>query len=1306
MKYFFTFNLLILLSFSSFLLAQKDFTLLTSHSADNTIISVYKIESPFEVNEYQGVGYKIASPFAFTSFAIAWSSSSNKYPAGQYEIVYKVHKPNIGWTSWKTDEGYFMPGETKLDCYQTDLLFGYDEFLHDSIEFYIHSPNNETIHSILLIIQDISSSINSTKSSSISNSAKNSDCPEIPTIIPRSEWCGSYSACHNPTYAVTYRNPTHTVIHHGASPDTYTDGAAVVRSYWNYHVNTNQWSDIGYNYLFDKTGNVYQGRYNPNIPNQDVHGAHAGYANTYSIGLNFLGNSDVTLPTTIQLDKCEQFLAWWFKKKNLNPQSNANITNQAGTTTLNLPRICGHRDVNVDINGNAGTTCPGNALYAKLSEIRTKVAEKIAICNDVTAPTSTINLTPTWFTEDFTATFTDQDNLNGTGVNQKFYQVIDFDGTEWRANTNNGFFNDNFDNTIHSSWNTVSGTWNINNSSLIQTDESLANSNIYTSINQESGNIYLYNWKMRLSGSGTNRRSGMHFFCSDATQEGRGNSYMVYLRADNNTVQLYKYVNNSYNSPGTYVTGDFVIDPNIWYDVKIVFNTNNGLIQCFVNNTLAASLTDSSPFTSGNHISLRTGNCITEYEDLKVYKSRSNSVNVKIGNQANSDIRFQNPSPSLEAARLNTIINDNSNNWSSVYRRTLNIDWTAPSSVAYVNDGTSGDIDETYTLNSLSANWASSNDENSGILKYQYSVGTSAGATDIIAWTDNGLNTSFTRTGLNLAVNTSYYTNVRSINNAGLESGIVSSNGVNTRINLNCPSTQTICISASPFQLTGANPLGGTYSGQGVNSGIFNPINAGIGTHVITYSIYNQTCSYNIIVNNIPQLTCPQDIYLQNNAATLTLNQASPTGGTYFYNSTPITEFNPTLYSLGEHQIQYTYTDPNTNCTNTCNFKIITYEATQVTCPQDINICQNDAIITLQGATPIGGTYYNSNNAAITTFNPAIANIGQNTIRYTYDNNSCSFNIIVHEQPIVTCPNDINIYTNTPSFTLTGASPANGTYSINGLNISEFNPSSYSVGIHEITYTYINENCENHCSFNITINTPATVTCPNNLSICSNSDSLLLEGAMPIGGIYSINDETTQYFKPNTQNTGAHIVTYTLNGSTCQFVISNFSEPTVTCPDNLIVDISQSPFVLSGAYPANGTYSINGQTITNFDPNTIGTGTHYITYTYTNDNQCSNQCQFNIVVSNESTINSQKLTNDIIIYPNPNDGNFIIESKETFNSVTVHIINLQGDMLYNKNFNLNSTQISLNLENLKAGSYLIQLISEDKSIVKKLIIQK
>lgn len=83
----------------------------------------------------------------------------------------------------------------------------------------------------------------------------------------------------------------------------------------------------------------------------------------------------------------------------------------------------------------------------------------------------------------------------------------------------------------------------------------------------------------------------------------------------------------------------------------------------------------------------------------------------------------------------------------------------------------------TTDATSLHAGWASSDPE-SGIAKYYYSIGTSAGSNNVIDWTDASLATSVTRTGLSLTTGTSYYINVKALNGGGAYSAVGSSNGI------------------------------------------------------------------------------------------------------------------------------------------------------------------------------------------------------------------------------------------------------------------------------------------------------------------------------------------------------------------------------------------------------------------------------------------------------------------------------------------------------------------------------------------------
>lgn len=425
---------------------------------------------------------------------------------------------------------------------------------------------------------------------------------------------------------------------------------------------------------------------------------------------------------------------------------------------------------------------------------------------DNTPPTTSISTSGIWKTDDFTATFTDADNAGGSGLEKSYYQVLDNNGTEWRANTDNGFFADNFDSSIHSDWNIYAGTWQITSGALHQTDETNGNSNIYAPLNQTLSNRYLYNFTAKISGSDANRRFGFHFFCDDANLENRGNSYFIWFRVDNQTLEFYKSINDVITQE--LVINNVITNADQWYDFKVIFDRISGKVDVYRDNVLLGTWTDSSPHTTGNYISFRTGNVQMMINELKVYRSRYPSLTVTVGAESTNDIRYQNPSPTTYGAKIKSIVNDAIGNLSEIAYHDLNVDWTAPSDVI-VSDGTNTDVDIITSSSSLSANWTSSDDENSGIAKYWYSIGTSAGANDIIDWTDNGLNTSVTQNGLSLSQGQTYFVNVKVENNAGLISNVTSSNGQmlasSTVVGFTASSTNACTGDAIQFTNTSSN---------------------------------------------------------------------------------------------------------------------------------------------------------------------------------------------------------------------------------------------------------------------------------------------------------------------------------------------------------------------------------------------------------------------------------------------------------------------------------------------------------------------
>lgn len=429
--------------------------------------------------------------------------------------------------------------------------------------------------------------------------------------------------------------------------------------------------------------------------------------------------------------------------------------------------------------GTVNSTGPSLTLRFKADNSTTRPGWT-AVWNcvmDNTPPVTTIVVPPSWITQDFTATFTDNDNVGGTGIQKSFYQVSDYNGTEWRANDARGFFNDDFDQqTINPQWTSVTGTWNANASGrLEQSDEGLTNTNIYAPLNSTLSNRYLYHWQGMISGTGNNRRAGFHFCCDNPTLTNRGNSYFVWFRADQSALEIYKVISDvftlEYSVPMTVNAGQ-------WYDWKVTYDRITGEIAVYKDNALAGSWTDPSPYASGDYISFRSGNCNWQIDSFRVYRSRYSNAgtNVFVGNCASCDLRYENTSPATPGGRIRSINNDNANNLSAIAQTDLNVDWTAPLMPSVILDGNAADIDTTFNLVQIEANWNAAVDTNSDVASYWYAIGTTQGDSDFVSWTQNALSTAVTIPAT-LVPGQWYYFSVRAVNNAGLASGNVPSDG-------------------------------------------------------------------------------------------------------------------------------------------------------------------------------------------------------------------------------------------------------------------------------------------------------------------------------------------------------------------------------------------------------------------------------------------------------------------------------------------------------------------------------------------------
>ena len=197
-------------------------------------------------------------------------------------------------------------------------------------------------------------------------------------VTTRAEWGANASYM---SWDPDYASAGHVVVHHTAGTNNYSAGqsASIVRGIYYYHAVTLDWGDIGYNFLIDKYGTVFEGRSGSLAApaGRMSVGAHARGVNTGTMGLSMMGDYSSVSPSDAQLSSVGKMAGWFLRRAGItdaNGWAGLNVWTteryQAGST-ISMPRILGHRDVGY-------TSCPGNVGYSKLGTIRTIAQQQIS----------------------------------------------------------------------------------------------------------------------------------------------------------------------------------------------------------------------------------------------------------------------------------------------------------------------------------------------------------------------------------------------------------------------------------------------------------------------------------------------------------------------------------------------------------------------------------------------------------------------------------------------------------------------------------------------------------------------------------------------------------------------------------------------------------------------------------------------------------------------------------------------------------------------------------------------------------------
>lgn len=190
-----------------------------------------------------------------------------------------------------------------------------------------------------------------------------------PSVISRAQWGADESVrrcC--PRYAPSV---DYAVVHHTVSANNYSkeETAKIVRSIYEYHVKTNGWGDIGYHFLIDRFGRVFEGR--AGGIREAVIGSHSEGFNTRSTGVALIGSYQSAAPPSAAMDSLKSLLAWKLDVHHVDPRSSTTVVSggskrYAAGKSVKVNAIATHRDLQV-------TSCPGDPVIARIPKLRSDV---------------------------------------------------------------------------------------------------------------------------------------------------------------------------------------------------------------------------------------------------------------------------------------------------------------------------------------------------------------------------------------------------------------------------------------------------------------------------------------------------------------------------------------------------------------------------------------------------------------------------------------------------------------------------------------------------------------------------------------------------------------------------------------------------------------------------------------------------------------------------------------------------------------------------------------------------------------------
>jgi hypothetical protein len=314
---------------------------------------------PLRIRQWSMVARSTATlraPGSFGLVGVAWPATSR----APREVLIRTGRTGARWTKWSALE----PAEPAADrgtegtgVGSTDLLW-----VGDARFVQVRFVGGRPVKASLSFV-DPGPDPTVPASSALAAVSQ-------PGIISRAAWGADESIRRaKPEYAEPVRAA---IIHHTATTDSYSksESARIVRAIYAYHVKTNGWNDIGYNFLVDKYGQTFEGRYGGIT--RAVVGAQAEGFNRHTTGVSLIGTFSRSRPPAAAMDALKRIVAWKLDRDSVDPKSTTTFVSGGSRKwpagqSVRLNVISGHKDVQ-------STSCPGVPIYDALPGLRSAVA--------------------------------------------------------------------------------------------------------------------------------------------------------------------------------------------------------------------------------------------------------------------------------------------------------------------------------------------------------------------------------------------------------------------------------------------------------------------------------------------------------------------------------------------------------------------------------------------------------------------------------------------------------------------------------------------------------------------------------------------------------------------------------------------------------------------------------------------------------------------------------------------------------------------------------------------------------------------